>query len=699
MSSGNSRRRSASVSGAIVVSNTNSAVAGGIVGLIATGSAGAAISNSYSLMSITGSYGVTDYMGGAVGWIQGNARDVNVSFCFSASTVYTYKPTSKGASYLGALVGWCSEGSAVIENNFYIKDNLQAINAANYAVPNDIVGNLTQFQSDYNLRNNNEGYKYIEMPKTAFEGWNASIWKFVEYLIPHLYYETEYFMPDVDAAGNLIGRGDENNPFQISTYQQLKGLKTFNLMHFKLGADIDCSGKEWESIMFRGGLDGNGYSIRNLTISKVKHGGAALFYNLNGALISNLNVLNMRVDVHSDSEVAVAGIAMVLTGNSVVTNCAVSGEFKVSGGADIIAGGLVAEASNAAAMRYGFDQVGLQNSYAYVNMDLASASGYAAKGTVYAGGLVGRVIDAPVTYCYAGGVINVKGKTAYVGGATGSIYASANSNVNVTAIDTDTEVYGYGLVNSNLCLGGLVGILPASGANAIVSISKCAIEGIVGALGHDVIDGERDVEYNFGGVVGRVENIKAKIADSYSIVDISMDNADGLVWNNNMGGEGSRSYRGLLIGWSDNFENDDLDNISGMALLRVVGLSVAVGTAYQNFADYVVSDISMVYDKLTANETEEIWKLMSNTDIIPVRVHSLNVSRTYWTKVGQPLTIADAEYVFMNGERAQTTVITPHTSLDAIDWETAGVYVVEFKVSMRSGNTGTYVWKSFVIVK
>ena len=685
----------ASVSGAIVVSNTNSAVAGGIVGLIATGSAGAAISNSYSLMSITGSYGVTDYMGGAVGWIQENARDVNISFCFSASTVYTYKPTSSGASYLGALVGWCSEGSAVIENNFYIRDNLQAINAANYTVPNDIVGNLTQFQSDYNLRNNNEGYKYIEMPKTAFEGWNASIWKFVEYLIPHLYYETEYFMPDVDENGDLIGRGDENNPFQISTYQQLKGLKTFNLMHFKLGADIDCSGKEWESIMFRGGLDGNGHSILNLTFSKVKHGGAALFYNLNGALISNLNILNMKVDVTTDSEVYVAGIAMVLTGNSIVTNCAVSGQFNVKGGADIIAGGLVAEASNAAAMRYGFDVVGLQNSYAYVDMSLASADGYSAKGTVYAGGLVGRVIDAPVTYCYAGGTIEVRGRRAYAGGAIGSIYASANSNVNITRIDTDAEVYGYGLANSLMCLGGLVGMLPVSGTNAIVGISKCAVEGKVGALGHDVIDGEREVEYNFGGVVGRVENIKAKIADSYSIATISLDNADGLVWNNNMGGEGSRSYRGLLIGWSDNFDDDDLDNISGLALLRGTGVEVAVGTAYQNFADYVISDIAQLYPRLTADETEEIWIRNPNSSI-PFRVHSLSAAKTYRTNVGEPLTFENPRYIFMTGEERNPDI--KYDQSLAVDWETAGVYVVEFKITMRLENIGTYIWKSFVIV-
>ena len=72
-------------------------------------------------------------------------------------------------------------------------------------------------------------------------------------------------------AYEIVGEGTELNPYIITTPLQLQKLNENLESYYKLGANIDLTGRTWKQIgsdayPFKGGLDGNGYTISNLTL-------------------------------------------------------------------------------------------------------------------------------------------------------------------------------------------------------------------------------------------------------------------------------------------------------------------------------------------------------------------------------------------------------------------------------------------------
>ena len=67
------------------------------------------------------------------------------------------------------------------------------------------------------------------------------------------------------------GDGSENDPFQISTVAQLESIQDKPRdLYYVLNNDIDLAGIEWEPMStFRGVLDGQGHSIKNMTITQL----------------------------------------------------------------------------------------------------------------------------------------------------------------------------------------------------------------------------------------------------------------------------------------------------------------------------------------------------------------------------------------------------------------------------------------------
>ena len=98
---------------------------------------------------------------------------------------------------------------------------------------------------------------------------------------------------------------------------------------FYLTKDIDLKsyGKWEEAIRFSGTLDGNGFSVKNLTSEKF-----GLFYTLTDATVRNLGVTNVRIDTEKSVGALTNGCK-----NSVIENCYVTGSISSEGQA----GGLV----------------------------------------------------------------------------------------------------------------------------------------------------------------------------------------------------------------------------------------------------------------------------------------------------------------------------------------------------------------------
>lgn len=169
------------------------------------------------------------------------------------------------------------------------------------------------------------------------------------------------------------GSGTELDPYIIKTARQLS-LLAYNVntsaagnyatAYYKLGKDIDLSGKAWTPIgttsgdnivYFKGHFDGNGHSIIGLTnndktdvelglyrdeLSSVK--GLAASYGLFG-FTQNVNISDLTMEsasIDGSDHFKEAGIIIgMATGSTIMTNCTVDGDSSISGKSKI--GGLI----------------------------------------------------------------------------------------------------------------------------------------------------------------------------------------------------------------------------------------------------------------------------------------------------------------------------------------------------------------------
>ncbi len=130
---------------------------------------------------------------------------------------------------------------------------------------------------------------------------------------------------------------------EISTPQELAALGENPYGSYVLTADLDMTGIHWVPIPFSGTLDGNGYSILNLTVtqpgleSETTYDGngkpydtqfAGLFSTLKDAAVQDLHLVNTRVLISADRPCFVGGLAGYCMG-STVTDCSVEGNLEL----------------------------------------------------------------------------------------------------------------------------------------------------------------------------------------------------------------------------------------------------------------------------------------------------------------------------------------------------------------------------------
>lgn len=147
-------------------------------------------------------------------------------------------------------------------------------------------------------------------------------------------------------AVNENAYGDENSTdiIKISDYKGLLAIKDNPSGSFELTKDIDMNGKEWVPFDFSGQLHGNGHSILNLNIEKpgvttaVTYDGnmktydtvfAGLFGQINNAEISDLNLLNVKINLTTDTHCFAAAIAGYSEGSTIL-NCKISARINLT---------------------------------------------------------------------------------------------------------------------------------------------------------------------------------------------------------------------------------------------------------------------------------------------------------------------------------------------------------------------------------
>jgi len=228
------------------------------------------------------------------------------------------------------------------------------------------------------------------------------------------------------------GDGTKDNPYQITTIEELNSVRQGINKYYILMNDLDfvgsayCSDSSdtgWEPIgsetdPFAGNFNGNGHVIRNLYINRSSTDYIGLFGYANNAIINSLGIQNGMV-----AGDAYSGMLIGYNTYSLVNNCYATGE--VTGSQSV--GGLV-----------GYNCSSIKQCYAVVDV---SSSSYPV------GGFLGYNDDNDdsIQNCYATGNVSSTASSK-VGGFAGYNYSSAINNC-----------YSTGRVSGRGTSGGFVG--------------------------------------------------------------------------------------------------------------------------------------------------------------------------------------------------------------------------------------------------
>lgn len=294
---------------------------------------------------------------------------------------------------------------------------------------------------------------------------------------------------------------------------------------FILTQDIDMSelgtlGDAAITGIFQGQLDGNGHSVKNLTIDGTIYNNwyIGLFAQLDGAaaVIKNLSVENTNIQANGSDFVGT--IAGYLTNGATVTNTYSSGNIT----GHYYVGGIVGRSASS----------NITNSYSSTSIDGQEVGGgvlgYSAGSTIsnsystgnvninnsYAGGLVGQAATTTIQNSYSTGDVSANN------GVAGGLIGQANNNTQII------NSYATGNIFANMQrAGGLVGWL---GANSVITNSY--------ATGNASSNG-----MNVGGLVGYKGG--GTVQNSYSTGSVSGTSAvGGLIGYNLASGSITNSY-------------------------------------------------------------------------------------------------------------------------------------------------------------
>ena len=321
---------------------------------------------------------------------------------------------------------------------------------------------------------------------------------------------------------------------------------------YTLTQDLDCAGVDFQSIgdnewsVFTGVLDGNNYTISNLTIND-SEGYAGLFKETSDAVIRDLNFENLSV-----TGVSATGGIVGQSDEVYIQNVSVTGDVSSSAEAAGVIG--IIEDNNNLFLRevtFNGNVIGAQSVGGIIgligfrdegNMHLEKL---ASKGTVVAsgdnaGGLIGDIDlytdddDSVIRILKSYSTASVEGESN-VGGFIGNAYLEAYDDAELYIEDS----FAAGNVEGAGNVGGFIGYLEPDydDDNTIISLDRVYASGNV------------EGGTNVGGLVGYL----SAPDDSEEEVYVLNSFATGLVTSADVGGG--------LVGFTDEFDIEDEDEV------------------------------------------------------------------------------------------------------------------------------------------
>jgi alpha-tubulin suppressor-like RCC1 family protein/chitodextrinase len=237
----------------------------------------------------------------------------------------------------------------------------------------------------------------------------------------------------------LKNNGTLEDPYLIYTREDLSSINNNLSGYYKVMSDIDLGNMEWtpigiENNPFMGQLDGNGYSITNITINQPNSDNIGMFSYIGAnAYLKNLKLIVGDKGIIGGN--SVGGLAGYCKPGSNITNCSVDGPGYISGNSNI--GGVVG---------------------VFIGKNMLKCSSHInviATGTGAAGGLIGSTTsilentNSNISECYStGNITNIDG---YAGGLIGEYTRLPNNYSNNIKINICYATgyikakYGFGL--------------------------------------------------------------------------------------------------------------------------------------------------------------------------------------------------------------------------------------------------------------
>ena len=374
------------------------------------------------------------------------------------------------------------------------------------------------------------------------------------------------------AKTTFQGSGTEEDPFQISSAEQLAGLSvlvnagnTFQGQYFKVTQPLDMGGRNFTpigfkqfspsernpSVYFAGNFDGGGFEISNLTMQGMQLG-AYSYHGLFGYILSSTlqNIILTNVDISAG--IYVGGI--VGYASATISNCQVSGKisgfYYLGGIAGYFASRTITDCIN------------------YANITSEADSGQI-------GGIVGEGSaencenwgDISAPYCdRVGGISgirsvsdsvnygNVEG-SSYVGGISGGTSSSSSYSF--------SNVHNYGRVSASNYVGGLVGarvstIKNSSNHGQVSGGTSARIGGIVGYNATNIYGCYNTGNITGGRYVGGILGYSGSIYNSYNLGTVKPSGSNSSSYTGGIGGYNIATIRGCynlgeIVGGTRNY--------------------------------------------------------------------------------------------------------------------------------------------------
>lgn len=489
------------VKGSSVLSSTGSYASGGLVGEMSDCS----IRSCFAEANVHGG----TYTGGLAGRILGSSGKIIGSYAIGKVAGRQYAGGLAGHAiaeicdsfaagsvisrtdyiYTGGLAGFLISGS--IKNSYAACKVSARASGLVYADKNVTVTDSyfdsetagTTASNAYNVGKLTSGL----IKKESFAGWDfTGIWDIEEgHTYPFLRGMEKPDWQGVDKDGLPAGSGTEEDPYLIWEAEGLEYIYYDMSGYYKLMSDIDFYGEirtpiGTKALPFTGGLDGNGYALRNFRISAVSSY-AGLFGKASGAKFKNLTLENVKtaenidiyyagalagflqgcrtedislINIEISQAAAVGARVGALAGfvdKGSIMGCSVRGNSVITNTGKAGTGGLAGDVSYCVVGRcYAQAEVtggdytgGLIGKVSFISSNPSRIYECYASGTVtgnqYVGGLTGYT-SAPVSDSFATGNVTSVTKNAYTGGLAG--YADSASITNSYAacrVSTDAR--------------------------------------------------------------------------------------------------------------------------------------------------------------------------------------------------------------------------------------------------------------------